>query len=67
VVRDTLDGIIKLLKKSPRGNSCFETLETAMAPDTPGIRTLYPIRWTFRVEALRSVLDNYEGFMVERR
>jgi len=56
LIKDTLDTtheLIKLLKKSPRRDSCFETLKTEMAPDTPGIRTLCPTRWTVRTEALK--------------
>ena len=50
LIKDTLDTtheLIKLLKESPRRDSCFETLKTEMAPDTPGIRTLCPTCWTF--------------------
>ena len=63
LIKDALDithELIKLLKKSPRRDSCFETLKTEIAPDTPGIRTLCPTRWTVRAEALKSVVDNYE-------
>ena len=63
LIKDALDithELIKLLKKSPRRDACFETLKTEMAPDTPGIRTLCPTRWTIRAEALKSVIENYE-------
>ena len=63
LIKDALDithELIKLLKNSPRRDSCFETLKVEIAPDTPGIRTLCPTRWTVRAEALKSVVDNYE-------
>ena len=63
LIKDALDithELIKLLKNSPRRDSCFETLKAEIAPDTPGIRTLCPTRWTIRAEALKSVVDNYE-------
>ena len=63
LIKDALDithELIKLLKKSPRRDACLETLKTEMPPDTPGIRTLCPTRWTVRAEALKSVIENYE-------
>ena len=49
LIKDVLDithELIKLLKNSPRRDSCFETLKAEIAPDSPGIRTLCPTRWT---------------------
>jgi hypothetical protein len=56
---DTTHEITKLIKKSPRRDTCFECLKAEMAPDTPGMRVLCPTRWTVRAEALQSILDNY--------
>ena len=56
---DTTHEITKLIKKSPRRDTCFECLKVEMAPDTPGMRVLCPTRWTVRAEALQSILDNY--------
>ena len=57
---DTTHEITKLIKKSPRRNAIFDRLREEMISDAPGIRVLFPTRWTVRVEALQSALENYE-------
>ena len=52
--------ISKLVKKSPKRDSSFDMIKSALAPDTPGLRTLCPTRWTVRAATLKSVIDNYE-------
>lgn len=37
--------IIKLVKNSPKRQSCFESLKVDISADTPGIRVLCPTRW----------------------
>jgi hypothetical protein len=49
--------ISKLVKKSPKRDSCFDKIKSTLAPDT---RTLCPTRWTVRAATLKSVIDNYE-------
>ena len=63
VMKDALDithEIIKLIKNSPKRQSCFEKLKVDISPDTPGIRVLCPTRWTVRAEALQGILQNYQ-------
>ena len=63
LIKDALDTtreLIKLLKNSPRRDTCFETIKADISPDTSGIRTLCPTRWTVQAEALKSILNNYE-------
>lgn len=43
---NTTHVIVKLLKRSPKRDTCFASLKTDLAPDTPGIRVLCPTRWT---------------------
>ena len=52
--------ISKLIKKSPKRDSFFDNIKSALVPDTPGFRTLCPTRWTVRAATLKSVMDNYE-------
>ena len=62
ILRNTLDvtlEISKLIKFSPRRNAIFQKLKTALAPETPGFRTLCPTRWTVRAVSLQSVIDNF--------
>ena len=56
---DTTHEITKLIKKSPARDAMFKHLKEEMASDCPGIRVLCPTRWTVRVEALKSITDNY--------
>ena len=61
-MKDALDishEIIKLIKKSPARDRCFEKIKSELAPDTPGVWVLCPIRWMVRAEALQSALNNY--------
>ena len=51
--------ITKLLKKSPRRDTCFESIKSEFSPDSPGIRMLCPTRWTVRANALKSIAENY--------
>ena len=62
LMTDTLDvtyEITKLLKKSPRTDTCFESIKSEFSPDSPGIRMLCPTSWTVRANALKSVAKNY--------
>ena len=58
---DTTREITKLIKRSPARNAIFKRLKEEMASDSesPGIRVLYPTRWTVRAEALKIILDNF--------
>ena len=56
--------IVKLIKKSPQRDARFQQLKEKqlkenLTPNTPGIRTLCPTRWTVKADSLQSVLDNY--------
>ena len=57
---DTTHEIVKLLKRSPKRDTCFVSLKADLAPDTAGIRVLCPTRWTVWAESLRNIIDNYE-------
>lgn len=52
--------ISKLIKKSPKRDSSFDNIKSALAPDIPRFRTLFPTLWTVRAATLKSVMDNYE-------
>ena len=43
---DTVQEIIKLIKKSPRRDATLQRLKEEMAVKSPGIRILCPTRWT---------------------
>ena len=49
LMRDAMDTayeLIKLIKKSPRRDAAFQKLEEKLPENSPGIRVLYPTRWT---------------------
>ena len=46
-------------KYSPKRDAMFSKLKDELQPECPGIRVLYPTRWTVRADSLKSVLDNY--------
>ena len=61
-MKDALDivyEITKLIKKSPRRDSTFQSLKEEISPTSPGIRILCPTRWTVRADALHSIVKNY--------
>ena len=51
--------ITKLVKLSPRRDAIFLRLKEQLQCSAPGIRILFPTRWTVRANSLKSVLDNY--------
>ena len=58
-MKDALDinhEIIKLIKKSPARDRCFEKIKSELAPDTSAVWVLCPTRWTVRAKALQSIL-----------
>lgn len=62
VMQDALDTtyeITRLIKKSPHHDAILKCLKKQMASDSPGICILHPTRWTVKVEALKSILDNF--------
>ena len=56
---ETTQEITKLVKFSPKREVLFEEKKQEVAPDTPGIRLLCPMRWTVRGDSLGSVISNY--------
>ena len=56
---DTTHEISKLLKYSPRRDVLFKGLKSQLAADSPGIRTLCPMRGTVRADSLASIISNY--------
>ena len=56
---DTCYEIIELVKKSPRREAIFQNLKKHITEDFPGIRVLCPTRWTMRVNALESIISNF--------
>ena len=62
-MQDTLDitlEITKLIKKSKQ-EVIFKTFADDIKAGSPGIRTVCPMRWTVRVEALTSISENYQA------
>lgn len=64
ILRDALDvtyEITKLIKLSPCRECMFEKLKqsTMQTPDSTGIRSLCPTRWTVKADALKSIIENY--------
>ena len=62
LMKDALDivyEITKLIKKSPRRDSTFQTLREEISPTSPGIRILCPTRWTVKADSLHSIVTNY--------
>ena len=62
LLQDTLDTtyeITKLIKFSPRRNAIFSNAKDLLAPDTCGIQSLCPTRWTVGAYALQSIIENY--------
>ena len=57
---DTVQEIIKLIKKSPRRDATLQRLKEEMAVKSPGIRILCPTRWTVNADALYSIISNYD-------
>ena len=62
---DTAHEIVKLLKRSPRRDTCFASLKADLAPGIPGIRMLCPTQWPVLAESLRSILNNLNEVWVE--
>ena len=62
---DTTHELIKLIKFSPKRDGIFKRLKEELKfkeevePETSGVKTLCPTRWTVRADSLQSVLDNY--------
>ena len=56
--------ITKLIKYSPRREEIFKNLKSVHDHTTqhisPGIRVLCPTRWIVNVDALTSILENYQ-------
>ena len=62
IFQDTSHEITKLMKCSPRRDNIFHGLkDTSSTADSnsPGIRVLYPTRWTVRADSLASIINNY--------
>ena len=57
---ETTYELTKLVKKSPKRDTCFDHLKAEIAPDSPGVRILCPTRWTVRADTLLSVINNYK-------
>ena len=57
---DTVYGITKLLKYSPKRDAIFEKIKKEIAPGTPGFRALCPTRWTVRGDSLESIIETYD-------
>ena len=51
--------ITKLVKLSPRRDAIFLRLKEQLQCSAPGIRILFPTRWTVRADSIKNVLDNY--------
>ena len=57
---DTLYEIVKLIKKSSQRDAMLQNLRQQLPESTPGIRVLYPTRWTERAKAVQSIIDNFQ-------
>ncbi|XP_011403413.1 PREDICTED: zinc finger MYM-type protein 1-like [Amphimedon queenslandica] len=56
---NTTHEITKLVKYSPRRESLFKSIKGDITPGSPGIRVLYPTRWTVRADSMQSIIQNY--------
>ena len=56
---ETTFEITKLVKYSPRRERLFEEIKDEIAPGSPGVRVLCPIRWTVRADSMMSIIQNY--------
>ena len=62
VMADTFDTVLevaKVFKYSAKKKAMLLKLKADLSPETMGIRSLCPARWTVRAESLRSVILNY--------
>ena len=59
--------ITKLVQLSPRRGSIFQRLKNELAPQDPGINVLCPTQWTVKAETLKSIVDNFEVLICERK
>ena len=62
-MRNAHDVVYEIINKSPRHDATFQTTKEQLCTDSTGIRTLCHTRWTVRVEALHSVISNYEALL----
>lgn len=53
-----------MIKKSPRHDSTSQTLKEEISPTSPGVRILFPTRWTVRTDTLHSIVTNYAVLQV---
>ena len=61
-VRDALDiasELANLIRASPKRLALFTRLKDELAPSAPGLKPLYPTRWTVRTQAFDAILKNY--------
>ena len=68
LIKDTLDiatEITNLIKESPRRQAIFHRIKSSkdLEKSSPGIRVLYPTRWTVKADTLRSIIDNFETLL----
>ena len=61
IMQSTLDTVYELIKKSPKCDVLFNELKEEITTGSPGIRVLWPTRWTLRGEALTSIAENYQA------
>ena len=61
---DTCYKIVKLIKFSPKREAMLSQLKEEMGSDAPGVRTLFPTRWTVHAESLYSILANYDHILL---
>ena len=67
IMKETLDTsyeLIKLVKKSPHHDAILQKLKEQMPNDSPGICVLCPTQCTVRVQALHSIIANYEVLQI---
>ena len=60
---DTVREIGKLVKKSPQRNTKLDQIREETTNESRGVHAFCPTRWTVRVEALASVLNNHDELM----
>ena len=49
-----------LIRASPKRLALFKSIQHKSASQAPNIKPLCPIRWTVRIAAINSVLQNYD-------
>ena len=56
---ETMHGLVKLIKYSPRRETLFREVKGELGEGNLGLRVLCPTRWTVRADSMASDISNY--------